>query len=135
VASNQSGLGRGLFDRETLTAIHARMREAVAQHGGRIDGIFYCPHRPDTGCDCRKPQPELLWQIASHYGTSLEGVWMIGDSRKDLEAARAGGATPVLVRTGNGGRTEATLPPDTDVAVYDDLAGAIDALLANASES
>ena len=129
VASNQSGLARGLLDRNALRAMHRKLRRLVAVHGGRVDRIVVCPHGPDDGCRCRKPAPGLLEQLAKHYGRSLAGVPVIGDSLRDLEAAAAAGARPMLVRTGNGRRTAAQLP-DTfrDIPVYDDLAAAAAAL-------
>lgn len=130
VASNQSGIGRGLFDIDALNEIHRRMRDAVAAHGGRIHGIFYCPHHPDDGCLCRKPLPGLLHDIAREYACELGGVPVIGDSARDLEAARAAGARPILVRTGNGARTEAEFG---GVEVYDNLAAAAAALLSESA--
>jgi D-glycero-D-manno-heptose 1,7-bisphosphate phosphatase len=125
VASNQSGLARGLLDRKALRAMHRKLRRLVAAEGGRVDRIVVCPHGPDDGCRCRKPAPGLLERLAKHYGRSLAGVPVIGDSLRDLEAAAAAGAMPVLVRTGNGTRTEAQLPGALrDIAVYDDLAAA-----------
>ena len=125
IASNQSGLARGLFDRSALRAMHRKLRRLVASAGGRIDRIVVCPHGPDDGCVCRKPKPGLLQRLARHYETSLAGVPVIGDSLRDLEAAAAAGATPVLVRSGNGKKTEARLPGALrNVAVFDDLAAA-----------
>ena len=109
VASNQSGLARGLFDRDALDAMHDKMHELVNEAGGRIDRIVICPHGPDDDCDCRKPRPGLFLQLGQHYGQSLEGVLAVGDSLRDLEAANAVGARPVLVRTGNGAETEKKL--------------------------
>jgi D-glycero-D-manno-heptose 1,7-bisphosphate phosphatase len=130
VASNQSGLARGLFDRNALRAMHRKLRRLVATAGGRIDRIVVCPHRPDDGCDCRKPAPALLLRLATHYGVSLEGTPAIGDSLRDLEAAQAAGARPILVRTGNGRKTEKALRGSLrSVEVFDDLAGAARALL------
>ena len=130
VASNQSGLARGLFDRAALRAMHRKLRRLVGAAGGHVDRIVVCPHGPNDGCSCRKPLPGLLLRLAKHYGTTLDGVPAIGDSTRDLEAARAAGATPMLVRTGNGARTEASLPDRlANVAVYDDLAAAAAALL------
>ena len=130
VASNQSGLARGLFDRKALASMHRKLRRLVADAGGCIDRIVVCPHGPDDNCRCRKPAPGLLQDLARHYGASLAGVPVIGDSLRDLEAAQAAGATPILVRTGNGLRTEAALPASlADVEIYDDLATAADALL------
>ncbi len=130
VASNQSGVGRGLFSEEILEAIHRRMEQAVEAAGGRFDGIFYCPHHPDAGCKCRKPLPGLLEAIAAHFDMSLDGVPVIGDSERDIDAALAAGADPVLVLTGNGEKTKATLTPGQKIPVYADLSAAVDALLA-----
>lgn len=130
VASNQSGLARGLFDHRALRAMHRKLRRLVANAGGRVDRIVVCPHGPNDGCPCRKPAPGLLLRLARHYRVSLEGVPAIGDSLRDLEAAQAAGATPILVRTGNGRRTEASLPVSLrDVEVFDDLAHAASALV------
>lgn len=130
VASNQSGLARGLFDEAELSAMHQKLRELVHAAGGSVDLIVYCPHGPDDGCDCRKPRPGLLKQIGAHFDHELSGVPVIGDSLRDLEAALAVGAQPILVRTGNGLRTAACLPaPLKDVDVYDDLAAAAAALV------
>ena len=129
VASNQSGLARGLLDRTALRAMHRKLRRLVAAKGGRVDRIVVCPHGPDDGCRCRKPAPGLLEQRSRHSGRSLAGGPVIGDSVRDLEAAAAAGAMPVLVRTGNGARTEAQLPGAfRSVPVYDDLAAAAAAL-------
>ncbi len=95
VASNQSGIGRGLFDMAMLNAIHARMHKSVAQAGGRIDAVFFCPHPADAGCSCRKPGIGLFQDIARRYHLDLKGVPAIGDARRDLEAARGAGAPPV----------------------------------------
>ena len=130
VASNQSGLARGLFGRRELSGMHRKLRRLSAAAGGRVDRIVVCPHGPDDGCLCRKPRPGLLLRLARHYDTSLAGVPVVGDSLRDLEAAAAAGAMPILVRTGNGRRTEANLPAEfRGIAVYDDLAAAARALL------
>ena len=100
IASNQSGLGRGLFDVAALNAIQAKMFKLLAAHGGRIDAMFYCPHAPDEGCSCRKPLPGLYQQIAERYGIELAGVPVVGDSVRDLQAAAAVGCAPHLVLTG-----------------------------------
>lgn len=132
VASNQSGVGRGLFSEEDLEAIHRRMRQAVEASDGGIDGIYYCPHHPNENCVCRKPLPGLLDAISRDYETPLRDVWFIGDSLRDVEAARAAGAVPVLVLSGNGQKARQEIDDD-EVAVYDDLAAAADALLASGS--
>jgi D-glycero-D-manno-heptose 1,7-bisphosphate phosphatase len=118
VATNQSGISRGLFDMSTLNAIHAEMHRAVGQAGGRIDAIFFCPHAADSNCECRKPRPGLLREIASRFGVDLEGVPMIGDSLRDVAAAAAAGAQPWLVLTGNGKKTRDAggLPQGTEIA-------------------
>ncbi len=102
IATNQSGLARGLFDMAGLNAIHARMNVELAALGGRIDAIFFCPHGPDDGCDCRKPRPGLFTRIGERYGIELSKVPAVGDSVRDLQAGAAAGALPHLVRTGKG---------------------------------
>lgn len=129
VCTNQSGLARGLLTRDDLQAIHDELCARVAALGGRIDGIFVCPHAPDADCDCRKPRPGLLQQAAQTLGFPLAGTPMIGDSARDLAAARAAGAQPVLVRTGHGLHTEAQ-ETDPGLLVFADLAAAVDEFLA-----
>ena len=130
VASNQSGLARGLFDRSALRAMHRKLRRLVAARGGHIDRIVVCPHGPHDACRCRKPAPGLLLRLARHYGTSLEGVPAVGDSLRDLEAALAAGARPILVRTGNGNKVAAGLPKKLQsVPVFDNLSAVADELL------
>jgi len=118
VATNQSGIARGLFDMATLNAIHAEMHRAVNQAGGRIEAIFFCPHAADSNCECRKPKPGLLLEIAKRLDVELAGVPMVGDALRDLEAAVAAGAKPYLVLTGKGKKTRDAggLPPGTEVA-------------------
>lgn len=130
VATNQSGVGRGLFGMTTLTAIHEKMFKALSQLGGRIDAVFYCPHAADSHCDCRKPKPGMFEQIGSRFGVDMNGVPAVGDGLRDLQAAHAVGARPMLVLTGKGEKTHAAsdLPPGT--VVYPDLAFAVSALLA-----
>ena len=130
VATNQSGLARGLFEMATLNAIHAKMHKAVAQAGGRIEAVFYCPHSADMDCDCRKPRAGLFNEIATRYGRDLLGVPSIGDSLRDLQAAASVGARPFLVRTGKGEKTLAAggLPENTPV--FTDLSEAVEHLLA-----
>jgi D-glycero-D-manno-heptose 1,7-bisphosphate phosphatase len=122
VATNQSGLSRGLFDMATLNAIHAEMHRAVSQAGGRIDAIFFCPHAADANCQCRKPRPGLLREIGARLDVELEGVPMVGDALRDLQAAAAVGCKPYLVLTGKGRKTsdEGGLPAGTET--YPDLA-------------
>ncbi|MDP2326050.1 MAG: D-glycero-beta-D-manno-heptose 1,7-bisphosphate 7-phosphatase [Gammaproteobacteria bacterium] len=130
VATNQSGVGRGLFTARMLSDIHARMTSAIEAAGGRLAGIFFCPHRPEDGCECRKPRPGLMRQIEAHFGMSLHGQPVIGDSHRDLEAAWQVGARAILVRTGNGAATEGRLDADMPVTVFPDLATAASALIA-----
>lgn len=130
VASNQSGLARGLLDRRDLKAMHAKLRRLVARNGGAVDRIVVCPHGPDDGCSCRKPKPGLLERLGRRYGVNLAGVPVIGDSLRDLQAAAAVGARPVLVLTGNGRRTRDDLPAAlADVEIYNDLAAAAGVLV------
>ncbi|HKS15166.1 MAG TPA: D-glycero-beta-D-manno-heptose 1,7-bisphosphate 7-phosphatase [Pseudomonas sp.] len=121
VATNQSGIARGYYPLATLNAMHARLRELVAEAGGEVGLIVYCPHGPDEGCECRKPKPGMLRAIAEQYQVSLAGVWFVGDSSGDLEAARAVDAQPVLVKTGKGERTLSKGIPENTL-VFDDLA-------------
>ena len=130
VATNQSGIGRGLFSLETLEEINTRMSTTVTAAGGHIDAIYLCPHAPDADCDCRKPKPGLLRQIARQYGRSAAELIVIGDSLRDLEAAWTFGAAAILVRTGNGRITEQRLPPNQRVDVFDDLAAVANRLVA-----
>ena len=129
VATNQSGIGRGLFDMHTLNAIHDKMHKAVAGAGGRIDAIFYCPHTADSDCHCRKPKAGMLEDIASRYNINLRGVPLVGDSLRDLESCALVSAQPILVLTGKGAKTQAAggLPEGT--LIYPDLAAAVTALI------
>lgn len=128
VLTNQSGLARGYFDEPTLSAIHAKMSAAVEQRGGSIERIFYCPHGPEDFCRCRKPNPGLFEQLAETLGRSLDGVPAIGDSFRDLVAARAVGASPMLVETGKGQRTLRHYP-NLDVPVFSNLYEAAQSIL------
>lgn len=122
VATNQSGIGRGLFDMSTLNAIHDKMHKACALVGARIDAVFFCPHTSDNNCACRKPKSGMMEEIAARYNVSLAGVPAVGDSLRDLQSAAALGAQPYLVLTGKGAKTQAAggLPEGT--RVYHDLA-------------
>jgi len=129
VASNQAGIARGKFDIDSLNDIHQKMHRLLGQYGGVINAVFFCPHGPDDNCECRKPKPGLLLEVAKRLRTTLEGVYTVGDKLTDLEAASAAGAIPVLVKTGYG-RTivNARKVPD-GVEVYDNLAAFVDTLL------
>ena len=125
IASNQSGVGRGLFDMDALNAINDKMYRALSQVGGRVDALFYCPHAADSNCDCRKPKPGMFIDIGQRFNVDLNGVPAIGDALRDLQAAHAVGAQPMLVLTGKGKNTEAAggLPENT--LVFPDLAEAV----------
>ncbi len=129
LATNQSGIGRGLFDMATLNTIHDKMHKTLAQAGGRIDALFFCPHTADSKCECRKPKPGMFEEISKRFNMELDGVPAIGDSLRDLQAAAAMGAQPILVRTGKGEKTLAAggLPEDTPV--FADLAEAVQHLI------
>lgn len=129
VATNQSGIARGYYDLDTLNAMHEKLRRELAEHGAGIDMIAFCPHGPDDGCDCRKPSPGMYHDIAKRFDTSLEGVPVVGDSLRDLQAAQAVNASPVLVKTGKGERTLEKGEGLDGIPVYDDLAAAVAALL------
>lgn len=123
VASNQSGVGRGLMDFDALFAIHDRMLRVCAELGGRIEGIAFAPEHPDHASTMRKPSPGMLQDIARRLQVQLAGVPFVGDTITDIEAARAAGAIPILVRSGKGRRTEMKHSAQLEgVAVYDDLA-------------
>lgn len=135
VATNQSGLARGLFNAETFSQINAKMHRAVQETGGHIDAVFFCPHSPDAACRCRKPQPGLLLDIAQRYRVSTSQLLMVGDTKGDLQAVAAAGGRGILVRTGKGKQTEAAgnLPPG--VMVFNDLAAVAADLLNKESNS
>jgi D-glycero-D-manno-heptose 1,7-bisphosphate phosphatase len=134
VASNQSGIARKLFDVHTLNKINQKMHQQVIEHGGLIEAIFFCPHGPNDNCECRKPRPGLFKRIATRLNVDLNGVIAIGDSLRDIEAAQAVGASPVLVRTGKGTKTLYEHGEQLeDVPVYCDLAQAVEGILNPAS--
>ena len=132
IASNQSGLGRHFFTIDDLHAIHRKMVRELANLGCQVEAIFFCPHTPEANCFCRKPLPGLLQEIASRLQIDLTGVPCVGDSWRDLEAALAVGASPILVRSGKGLRTEsahATELTRQGIPVFTDLAEVADQLL------
>ncbi len=135
VATNQSGLGRGLIELDDLEAIHARLNKLVEAAGGSIAGIFYCPHTPDDDCNCRKPKTGLIEAIETELQQSAAGAYLIGDSLRDLQAGIGRGCKPILVLTGNGKKTRAQLASDggaiwQTLRIYPDLAAAATALIA-----
>lgn len=130
VATNQSGIARGLFDMATLNAIHEKMHRALAQVGGRIDALFYCPHAADDKCDCRKPKTGMIKEIGRRFSIELNNVYGVGDAFRDLQAFSDAGCKPILVRTGKGEMTlsQGDLPPNTQVVA--DLAEAVQLITA-----
>lgn len=132
VASNQSGLARGLFDYDDLSQMHEKLHRSLANVGGRVEAIFFCPHGPEDQCRCRKPKPGLFEDIAQRLQLDLTGVPAVGDSLRDLEAAQSVGAAPVLVRTGKGRGTEQKGKGLEGVPIYDDLAAYVSVLLESA---
>jgi D-glycero-D-manno-heptose 1,7-bisphosphate phosphatase len=138
IATNQSGLGRGLFDVVALNAMHTKMHKALAALGGRVDAVFYCPHAPDEGCACRKPKPGLFEQIGERFGVDLHGVPTVGDSVRDLQAGVAAGCEPHLVLTGKSAGLDVQglappFPPAT--IVHQDLMAFADFLTAREIEN
>lgn len=133
VATNQSGIARGLFDMHALNAMHTKMHKALATVGGRIDAVFFCPHLPEDDCDCRKPKPGLFLRIAERFDVPMRGVPMIGDSHRDLEAGAAAGCLPILVKTGKGEATLARGDLPAGTLVFDDLAAAARHLVSTSS--
>jgi len=121
VASNQSGLARGLFTEEDLQAMHDKMNSLLAQRGSSIDGIFFCPHGPADNCICRKPKPGLLLQAAKQFQVKPDEMLFVGDSFSDIQAAKMAGCQSILVRTGKGLRTIEKHGAIEGVAVYDNL--------------
>ncbi|MFY9326753.1 MAG: D-glycero-beta-D-manno-heptose 1,7-bisphosphate 7-phosphatase [Georgfuchsia sp.] len=128
VATNQSGIGRGLYSLDMLNAIHNKMMRLITQAGGRIDAVFFCPHTDADKCNCRKPKPGMLEDIATRFHCDLKGIPTIGDSLRDLQTAVAVGAEPLLVLTGKGAKTQ--LDPDLPAGtlIFADLAAAVESL-------
>ena len=134
VATNQSGLGRGLFDMAALNAMHLKMNQLLANLGGRIDAVFFCPHAPDDGCNCRKPAPGLIELIGERFSVHLENVPVVGDSLRDLQAGQPLGCPLHLVRTGKSARLDAVQIVQIrefvpDMQVHADLAAFAEALI------
>lgn len=134
IITNQSGIGRGLFSADMLGQIHARMIEHVQQHGGKIQSILFCPHHPDDGCNCRKPLSGMYDELAKRLSINYHGVFSVGDSLRDLYAAKQAGAQPVLVKTGNGKKSLKQITHDKEAdldgtLVFDSLADFANALL------
>lgn len=130
IATNQSGLGRGLFDLDTLHAIHTKLRSELLNHGAIVSVIAFCPHHPDASCDCRKPRTGLLTAIHTQLPIDSDSTWFVGDTAKDLECAQRMGIRGALVRTGKGCKTETALVSRETRAVFNDLRAFADWLLA-----
>ena len=141
VATNQAGVGRGIFSLDMLIRIHTKMASSIRDKGGRLDSVFFCPHSPTDQCACRKPKPGMLLEISDRLGIGLSGVPFVGDSLTDLKAAAAATAIPVMVQTGQGMLTQEKLSQGglsqtvRQAPVYADLAEFTDALLDGHLES
>ena len=129
IATNQSGIGRGLFDIETMNAINKKMLDFLAQVGGHIDAIFYCPHTEDARCKCRKPKSGMLDEISTRFDTSLKNIPAVGDATRDLEAYEAVGAQPILVKTGKGEETFINKAYPKNTWIFNNLSQAVDKIL------
>jgi D-glycero-D-manno-heptose 1,7-bisphosphate phosphatase len=128
VATNQSGISRGLLDMVALNAINDKMCKAAHHAGGRIDAMFFCPHASTDNCACRKPATGMFKEISDRFGLELKGVPAIGDSLRDLQAAAAVGADPILLLTGKGKKTAATGGMPEATKIFPNLAAAVDSL-------
>lgn len=128
VMTNQSGVGRGLYSDAILTDMHLKMMRMTEAAGGKISHIYYCPHLPDAGCECRKPKPGMLLQFSKDAGVVLDDIYFIGDSLRDIEAGIAAGAKSILVKTGNGEKTLAA-NPDLNVPIFENLYDAAEYIL------
>ena len=122
IASNHSGIARGIYSEKELLAMHQKMQRMLSVRGASVDGIFYCPHGPEANCICRKPKPGLLFQIAKQFKIDLSQTPMVGDNISDIQAAKMANAKPILVRTGKGEYVMQHFPEALDIPVYDDLA-------------
>ena len=128
VITNQSGVGRGLYSDAILTDMHHKMTRMAAALGGEISHIYYCPHLPDAGCECRKPKPGMLLQFSQDANVALDDIYFIGDSLRDIEAGIAAGAKSILVKTGNGEKTLAA-NPELNVPIFENLYDAAEYIL------
>jgi D-glycero-D-manno-heptose 1,7-bisphosphate phosphatase len=128
VATNQSGIGRGVISESELDSVHRKMSADTKTAGGSIDAIFYCPHAPDAQCSCRKPHPGMLITAIAQSGIPADHTLVVGDAAVDLDAARSAGARAVLVRTGKG-RTHESYATTLGIDVYDDLEALVAAIV------
>ena len=129
VASNQPGIAQKRLSIDDLNAIHRKMINSLAWHGGKIEAVCFCPHEPKDDCDCRKPKPGLLLEMSRRFNQSLSKIFMVGDSLYDLKASQAAGTKPLLVRTGNGKALEESGKVPADVDICDNLYSAVELLL------
>jgi len=129
VATNQSGVGRGYYSLEMMHEIHQHMERELVSVGGHLDGVYYCPHKPDDHCECRKPNPGMLLKIAADYPQEFNNAIFVGDSLRDIQAAQAVNIQAVLVKTGNGEATVVTGEGLDDISVFDNLAAVVDWVL------
>ena len=129
IATNQSGIGRGYYSENTLNQIHRRLRDELAEVGGRVEAIYFCPHTPDEKCSCRKPEPGMLLQIADDFGVDLSKTFFVGDSWRDVQAARLAGCQPILVKTGHGEQSMQNIQDLEQIAVYNNLSEVVDDIL------
>ena len=129
ILTNQSAIGRGLLDLPTLESIHLRLKRTLEKAGGEIAGIFFCPHHPDEGCECRKPNAGLIRQAEAALGCSLHGAPLVGDQLSDLQAARRAGCRPILVRSGRGNSVALKENGLEEIATYENLSEAVSAIL------
>jgi D-glycero-D-manno-heptose 1,7-bisphosphate phosphatase len=125
IATNQSAIGRGLFDVGELNAMHRKMNRAVEEAGGKIDAVFFCPHLATVNCECRKPKPGMLLDILQRFGLPATEAFMVGDNERDILAAKAANVHPYLVLTGNGMTTKSALNLKQDVEIFDDLSATV----------
>jgi D-glycero-D-manno-heptose 1,7-bisphosphate phosphatase len=129
IATNQSGIARGLYDLDMLSHIHEKLFRELASVGGHIEEIIYCPHHPDDHCSCRKPQPGMLYQIRDRYKIDLSQTYFIGDSFADVEAAHKSGCIPLIVLTGNGKKTVELYAESQHIPAFENLAEAVQFIL------
>tara|TARA_B100000768_G_C11273363_1_gene374584 strand:- start:302 stop:838 length:537 start_codon:yes stop_codon:yes gene_type:complete len=131
IATNQSGIGRGLFDIETMNAINKKMLGLLGHFGGHIDSIFYCPHTADVCCKCRKPKSGMLEEISMRYGVNLKNVPAVGDASRDLVAYNSIGAQPILVKTGKGEETFESKTYPKNTWIFNNLSEVVDKIIKN----
>ena len=129
IATNQAGIGRGIYDEVALAAIHKKLHHELAKYGGKIEKIYYCPHHPDDNCRCRKPEPLMLEQIRDDFQINLKDSVFIGDSLRDMQAAHAVSCPGILVLSGNGQAHRESGDITEDVAVFEDLSAVVDHLI------